>query len=152
MEIKTYIKVESVLNLDSESNSKINSYDKNNDIAVANTDTVQFSENVEMASKSEWDIAQKYNIEAMTEEHMISLAQDLKDAGLITADEHAVMSFPREKARERLGVDIDFGRKHNYLKENKEKLDYMLSSSFGSDEIKIQKGIYMALQRLSEIS
>jgi len=85
----------------------------------------------------------------MTEEEMSKLAKELKENGLITSDEYAVMSFPRNKARENLGVDINKNEKIDYLKQSKDQLSYMISSSFSAREINIQEGIYLTLKSLS---
>lgn len=39
------------------------------------------------------------------------------------------MSFPRDKARANLGIDINPNEKIDYLKQNKDKLTYMLLHS-----------------------
>jgi len=126
--------------------------DENNEKAsnseISNS-KVTISNKAQQTNQIEHELSKKYNVRTMTEEDMGKLAKELKENGLITPDEYAVMSFPRDKARAKLGIDINPSEKIDYLKQNKDKLSYMLSSSFSSGEINIQKGIYSALKSLS---
>lgn len=127
-------------------------FDKNTVSKNSQVDSLELSESAKKMGDAERDIAHRYDVEAITEQQMVSLATELKDAGLITSNEYAVMSFPREKARERLGVITSPNQNQNALRESKDKLNYMISNAFGTDEIKIQNGIYTALQRLHDLS
>jgi len=122
---------------------------KENTASKSSQNKVEISNEAQKVTDTQNMLAQKYNVRAMTEGEMGALAKELKDAGLISSDEFAVMSFPRNKARENLGIEVDPNQKIDYLKESKDRLDYMISSSFNSSEINIQKGIYGMLTRLS---
>jgi hypothetical protein len=124
-----------------------------NNKQISHTETssskVTISDKAKHTGQIQSELSKKYNVSSMTEEEMSKLAKELKENGLITSDEYAVMSFPRNKARENLGVDINKNEKIDYLKQSKDQLSYMISSSFSAREINIQEGIYLTLKSLS---
>lgn len=100
----------------------------------------------------EYEISQKYNVRSISESDVFKLSKDLKDAGIISSDEFAVMSFPRRKASFNDGGSINPEDKFNFLQDFKNHYDFSASINPNSNETKILKNIVDTLSRLYNIS
>lgn len=116
---------------------------KNTDVSISKNGTKK---------TMEYEISKKYNLRSISESDVLKLSKDLKDAGLISSDEFAVMSFPRRKASFNYGGSINPEDKFNFLQDSKNRYDFSASINPNSNETKMLKSIVDTLSRLYKIS
>ena len=93
-------------------------------------------------------LAKTYNVRSITEDEIAHLSTELKEAGIISSDVHAVMSFPRREASARQGAKINVDEKFDFLDESKKALEFLKLNNAPPYTVEIQKNIVDTLSTL----
>ena len=94
-------------------------------------------------------IGSRYDVTDMSEKEMGEMSHSLFDSGLIGSLEFAVMSFPLDKMREDIGIDVNPSEKLNFLEQYKNSLVMARQNNASPQEINTWENIVDILDKLS---
>lgn len=122
--------------------------------AFTNTQSVESPSSITTISPQAQlaNIRSRYDVTNMTEKDMGEMSKSLFDAGLIGSLEFAVMSFPFDKVRENLGIEVDPAKKINYVEQYKNSLAMASQNNASQQELKIRNNILAVLDSLDSVA
>lgn len=91
------------------------------------------------------NISNKYDVTNLSGYERISMAEDLRDSGLISSDTYMTLVAPQS-------INEDFGAKTNYLEAAKDAFEFASQHGASANQIAMQKEQLDILEQMHNLS
>jgi hypothetical protein len=121
--------------------------------STTHTDKVTLSSNTQQMQQTERDIANRYDVNNMSEKDLANMADELKSNGMIDSKQHLMMSFEHSKIMsDHFGFENKGGVKRDMLNDKRSELTFAKQQGDTAEGIGIREQMIALLERMKSIS